>query len=771
MPARRRAAPLLLLVLGACGSPARDAAPLEAAVPAVSAVSGPGALFWTSPGLDATGSVPLGNGQLGANAWVEADGDLCLYLSRTDSWSETNRLLKVGKLRISADPPLLAAGAPFEQSLRLSNGALEIRCGAGAEEVRLSLWVDSRDPVVHVVAASKRERVFEVAQEPWRSAPRRLLGDELKSAWTMRDAPDSIEVVESADWLLEVPDALVWCHRNASSIVPLTLRHQGLDELDPALLAAADTLSGRSFGGYARVRDAKLASSTQLRSAAPTRSLELSLAAPCGVFDSVDAWAEQARAVLANGRASAASREATAAHWQQIWARSWIVARGDADAERLTQAYELQRWVQRGGGGGPYPIKFNGSIFTVEPAAAGGGGWNADWRRWGGDFWWQNTRLPYHAMLGSGDFEQLEPLFSFYELMLPLCRARADAYYGARGAYFPETVTHFGTYSNGDYGWNRTGLARGDVQCPWWQWEWNQGFELVALMLDRHAHAPDAAFVSERVVPLARAVLAYFDSRFARDEHGVLVISPTQALETHWHGVVNDMPCVAGLRDVCTRLLALPASIGTAEDRALWRRMLDAAPPLPLEQRDGRTRLAAAERYDPSRQNCESPELYAVWPFRLAGPGRALEAEARAAYELRHDRFENGWPQDGTDAALLGLTDEAKRILVAKVGNSHPKYRFPATWGPNFDWLPDQCHGSNLMLLAQAMLLQERAGKLVLLPAWPREWDVSFRLHAPGATVVECEVEGGVVTRLDVWPAERRADIEFSAPFARPRSP
>ncbi|MBM3978172.1 MAG: hypothetical protein FJ299_14445 [Planctomycetes bacterium] len=766
MPARRRATPLLLLVLGACGSPIRDADPVAPAAPAVSAAPEPGALVWTSPGLDATGSVPLGNGQLGVNAWVEADGDLCLYLSRTDSWSEANRLLKVGKLRISADPPLLAAGAPFEQALRLSNGALEIRCGAGQDEVRLALWVDSRDPVVHVVAASERERVFEVAHEAWRSAPRRLQGEELKSAWTMRDAPDSIELVESADWLLEVSDALAWCHRNATSIVPLTLRHQGLDELDPALLAGADTLSGRSFGGYAQVRGAKPAARTQLRSVAPTRSLELALAAPCGAFDSVDAWAGHARAVLATARGPVASREATAAHWRQAWTRSWIVARGDADAERLTQAYALQRWVQRGGGGGPYPIKFNGSIFTVEPAAAGGGEWNADWRRWGGDFWWQNTRLPYHAMLGSGDFEQLEPLFSFYERMLPLCRARAEAYYGARGAYFPETVTHFGTYSNGDYGWNRAGLAKGDVQCPWWQWEWNQGFELVALMLDRHAHAPDAAFVGERVVPLARDVLAYFDSRFARDEHGVLVISPTQALETHWHGVVNDMPCVAGLRDVCARLLALPASIGTAEDRALWRRMLDAAPPLPLEQRDGRTRLAPAERYDPSRQNCESPELYAVWPFRLAGPGRALEEEARAAYELRHDRFENGWPQDGTDAALLGLTEEARRILVAKLGNSHPKYRFPATWGPNFDWLPDQCHGSNLMLLAQTMLLQERAGKLVLLPAWPREWDVSFRLHAPGATVVECEVEGGLVKRLDVWPAARRADIEISAPFS-----
>ena len=34
---------------------------------------------------------------------------------------------------------------------------------------------------------------------------------------------------------------------------------------------------------------------------------------------------------------------------------------------RVTQAYMLQRWITACGGRGNYPIKFNGSIFTVEP--------------------------------------------------------------------------------------------------------------------------------------------------------------------------------------------------------------------------------------------------------------------------------------------------------------------------------------------------------------------------------------------------------------------
>jgi hypothetical protein len=769
--AARRAVALALLLacaalLGACHAPhAPHALPLRATPARAPRALAACDLVWSSPGLDATGSVPLGNGQLGLNAWVEANGDLCVYLSRTDAWSEANRLLKLGKLRFSAEPPLLVEGARFEQALRLRSGALEIRCGNGADETRVELWVDAKSPVVHVRATSAQPRTFRVDNELWRTEPRRLLGDELNSSWTLRDAPQSIEVVESADHVLTCDDAIAWCHRNADSIVPLTLRHQGLSETASARAPRTDTLLGRAFGGFVAATDARRSSGTRLESAQPVRSFAVAVAAPCAQVDSIAAWTRLARAALRESLPAAESRSATAAHWDEVCGRSWVLARGAPELERLTQAYQLQRWVQRCGGGGPYPIKFNGSIFTVEPRAAGGQPWNADWRKWGGDYWWQNTRLPYHAMLASGDFEQLEPLFALYADMLPLCRERAALYHGVEGAYFPETVTHFGTYSNGDYGWQRDGLAPSAVQCPWWQWAWNQGPELVALQLDRYAYAPDPRFARDRLVPLARDVLAYFDSRFARDAHGKLRITPTQALETHWHGVENDMPCVAGLRDVCARLLALPEECGTRADRALWRRLLDAAPELPLETIDGRTRLAPAERYDPSRQNCESPELYAVWPFRLAGPGRAHAAEAQAAYDMRHDRFEHGWPQDGTDAALLGRTDEARRILLAKLGNSNPAYRFPATWGPNFDWLPDQCHGSNLLLLVQSMLLQERAGELVLLPAWPREWDVSFRLHAPGATVVECDVADGVVTRLDVEPESRRADVVIHAPF------
>jgi hypothetical protein len=120
------------------------------------------------------------------------------------------------------------------------------------------------------------------------------------------------------------------------------------------------------------------------------------------------------------------------------------------------------------------------------------------------------------------------------------------------------------------------------------------------LLLDRYEYTRDEAFLREEVLPVARSVLDYFDTRFSRDEKGALVIAPTQALETHWHDVVDDAPSVAGLHAVLARLRALPSS---SEDGAKWNRLAAALPPVPIAEEKGARFLSAAARFDPSYQN------------------------------------------------------------------------------------------------------------------------------------------------------------------------
>jgi len=57
------------------------------------------------------------------------------------------------------------------------------------------------------------------------------------------------------------------------------------------------------------------------------------------------------------------------------------------------------------------------------------------------------------------------------------------------------------------------------------------------------------------------------------------------------------------------------------------------------------------------------------------------------------------------------------------------------------------------------MIMQTDGKKILLLPAWPADWDADFKLHAPYCTTIEGKVRNGQLTGLVVTPAARRADI------------
>jgi hypothetical protein len=73
---------------------------------------------------------------------------------------------------------------------------------------------------------------------------------------------------------------------------------------------------------------------------------------------------------------------------------------------------------------------------------------------------------------------------------------------------------------------------------------------------------------------------------------------------------------------------------------------------------------------------------------------------------------------------------------------------------------PDIDHGGSAMVGLQDMLMQSGDdGKILLFPAWPKDWDCDFKLHAPHRTVVEGKVVDGRCIGLNVTPEERRKDV------------
>ena len=69
----------------------------------------------------------------------------------------------------------------------------------------------------------------------------------------------------------------------------------------------------------------------------------------------------------------------------------------------------------------------------------------------------------------------------------------------------------------------------------------------------------------------------------------------------------------------------------------------------------------------------------------------------------------------------------------------------------------EACSQNDITL--QEMLLQEADGKILLFPAWPKDWNVHFKLHATGQTTVEATLKEGAVVSLTVQPKEREKDV------------
>ena len=355
-------------------------------------------------------------------------------------------------------------------------------------------------------------------------------------------------------------------------------------------------------------------------------------------------------------------------------------------------------------------------------------------------------------MLASGDFEMMEPWFRMYLKALPLSKARMQAYYKfENAASFQETMNFWGMPNNRDWGWGNAGPEPGNACIGHY---FCGGMELTAFMLDRYDFTQDDNFARNTLVPLADPIIAFFDQYWPkRDSNGKIIVYPAQALEATM--TANPMPDIAGLRFILPRLLALPQNITTEAQRTRWTRILREMPPLPVAEVAGVKLLLASAKG--SVKASENPELYAVFPYRLFGVGKPDLDMARATYDKRFSRINYGWCQDSIQAACLGLGDEAGR-QVALRARINRAYRFPAMWS-GFDWIPDQDHGANILTTLQCMLLQSDGQKIYVLPAWPRKWNVSFKLHAPYNTTVVGVYKAGKLEQLTVTPASRAKDV------------
>ena len=336
-------------------------------------------VVWTTPSQNASGSMPIGNGELAANVWVEENGDLVFYMSRTDSWNETGELCKLGRIRVSFTPAVFSS-SDFNQTLDLYNGCIRLK-GNGAD---LSFWVDSAEPVIRIAGKSPEGVLVSVKAEVWRDKVEKIMPADANSvARSISGFPDTMEFFRYPDEILDFENAVVVRHCNKCSSYDMTLDLQGINLENRA---AYDPFLNRCFGFRIDGKNFIKQSSLELASDGELKDIDIRIATESNIYPDHDGWTKKITETTESAPLIGKSAARTSKFWHGFWNRSYIFVETPdmVTGERINRAYVLQRWVQACAGRGKYPIKFNGSLFTVDSKYTDPSvDYNPDYRRWG----------------------------------------------------------------------------------------------------------------------------------------------------------------------------------------------------------------------------------------------------------------------------------------------------------------------------------------------------------------------------------------------------
>lgn len=726
-------------------------------------------VIWTSQSINSSESMPVGGGDIGLNLWVEK-GEVYLYLSRSGTFDENNTLLKLGRVKLKFSPNPFD-GKTFEQKLILKDGYAQISGVNGNLNTQIRVWVDVFNPIIHLDIKSNQNITTEASYESWRFEDRITKGKE-NNQNSYKWAPQGI-LKTFKDEVVFKNNAIQFYHQNkAETVFDVAVKQQRLVDRKEELY---NPLNNLIFGGTMRGDNLLAAGSYEgkylntpfkgwtLKSKKPSRSTNISIILNTAKTKSVQEWERKLNAVT-----KSSTQKSSIKWWNDYWKRSFInISSKDEAANQSSKNYQLFRYMLGCNAFGNYPTKFNGGLFTYDPQLTDTAlKYTPDFRNWGGGTHTaQNQRLVYWPMLKSGDFEMMKPQFDFYLNLLKNAKIRTEAAWGHKGASFTEQLENFGLPNPAEYGWKRPAdFDKGMEYNAWLEYEWDTVLEFCMMILETERY--DGANI-ETYLPLIESSLTFFKEHYtylakqrgakALDANGHLVLYPGSGAETY-KMTYNSTSTIAALKTVLERLIAYPGL--SEKQKTEWKEMLKTIPPISFRDFNGHATISPAKLWE-RINNTESPQLYPVYPWGIYGIGKPGLDTAINTFKYDTDvlkfRSHVGWKQDNIFAARLGLTDEAAKLTTAKLKDSGR--RFPAFWGPGFDWVPDHNWGGSGMIGLQEMLLQADGKSIYLFPAWPKEWDVHFKLHAPYKTTVEGTLKDGKLVDLKVFPESRRADV------------
>jgi hypothetical protein len=449
---------------------------------------------------------------------------------------------------------------------------------------------------------------------------------------------------------------------------------------------------------------------------------------------------------------------------------------------------------------GPLPPKWNGSIFVT----------GGDTRAWGSQYWVWTTEAAYFPLFAADAIDLTEPYFRMYASQLPACHEAANQRWEAEGAFFPETtpldgpvvlpddaVAEFRDVFRGrkdpknisprlqalcsfESHLHCATISAYRKQYSWISHVASSGAELAVQAWWRYRSTGDIRWLRETGYPLLRGTAEFYRSMVKKGEDRLYHVLRTNVHEDFW-GVDDSIMDLAAIRGTVPLAIRAAEILQVDADlRTPWKELLDHLAPYPMGSNPRAKALTGGALADDvwaaghlgdvdGHQNPEDVWLTPVFPFEHWTLQTHDPDSDRIVRKLIHlaPRFQSVLGGESVNTAIRTPIAAVRagfgEQLPAMLASYYPAFTPMANGMGLFEGsgkMENQAHSIEALGCISSMLqdglmqsVSPRPGEpevIIVLPAWPKQWQASFRLLARGGFLVAAAVENGQVAVVEI---------------------
>lgn len=776
---RRCGAAFLFLALPVAACVAQDVSLLDVDYPALVSQAD---LVYQSPAGQPVEGLPIGNGRMGTLVWTTPSA-ICMQINRSDVFAvnKTHAGPQYGpcdycgacaQVSIDVGSQAFASGEAFLQRLAVHDAEMTIH----GEGVRVRCFVSAVGDVLALEIDDQRAepQAIRATVSMWRASE--VIEGNHAARWGFIDSPGAALVVQ------RFQEADYHCASAvAARIVADDVQIQQSSERSQTIVAPA-----------------RMGKRTILLSSAA--SLTANADVGKAAVESID---------NANRLVYDELRNEHTRWWHEFWSRSFVSAASEDGLAAFMQRLRcLHLYYMASTSRGPVPAKWNGSIFSTAGDARRWGSeywvWTTEMpymplpaadavdltdpffdmyirqlpdcekaarQRWNANGAFFPETAGFDGPVVLPDDVALE----FRKVLLGESRP-ADLSDRARALCQFEGHLYETTFDAPGSNPNDLAIRQRNRPYTWISHIVSSGSELAVQAWWRYRYTGDKAWLRTHAYPLLRGAAEFYRSMVKKGQDGRYHLAGTNVHEDFW-GVDDSIMDLAAIRGAVPPAIRAAEILGIDADlRAEWQKLLDNLAPYPMGSDPRSKAITGAALADDvwsagylggvaGRFNSEDVWLNPVFPFEnwtleTRSPSDDWIVQKLLDLAPRHLSVMN------ENAALP--TAIRTPIAAARAGRGHELPAILAGYYASFRPLPNglsMLEGENaqsiehLGLLTTALqegLLQSVSARpggpeiISVFPAWPKQWEASFRLLARGGFLVTAAMRQGGVEFVEI---------------------